>query len=210
MKHPHFNSFTTLKKRDQSPRFFLCFSKLKFTKLILVLALPFLLVSCQENEPIANESNYFSTKHFFESEFNRLNSRSTLVKKITLLNGKIDSTGFKTVDWKKELELFENSDINKPAWKSSFKVDSIRIDSSLLIRYTAMDSAISVQLLEIKILENQVKSIHVRKASSNFIYKTAQQLSYYVDSSYTIQGSQNVLWFYHSNYKVSGYLEKKK
>lgn len=199
------------KKRVPTPRFFLCSntSKIKIAELNILLAAVLLLVSCTSNETEQQQAKYFNVRNFFEGEAKRLSAEHFVLKKRTVLDTKQDSIFLNQVDWKKEFDLFTNADINKPAWKNSFRIDSINSDSTLSLLYTALDSSISVRKMQINKVGNKLTSLFIRKSSTNFIYKTVQELKYTSNTEFSIEGSQNVLWFYHTSYSVTGIPLKK-
>lgn len=182
-----------LKKRVSTPRFFL------FALQLIFLAL---FAGCSPTEPVNKDLRYFDLHHFFDSEAQRLSTIKAQLKKTTLFDGQRDSNIFAQPDWHKEFALLLHADINKPAWKNSFAIDTVTHDSTLLIRYTATENHISVRLLEVTRVKGVVVKIHCKSIADNFVYATTQEMWYAPQEGFSVWGSQKVLWFYEKRYEI--------
>jgi len=180
------------------------FIQFSFSPSLLIFAL-LLWASCDKPEENNNTKNYFDLQQFIAAETKTLSTNSYALKKKNELNGVIDSIGSTAVNWEKELSIFADADINKPAWKKSFSIDSLITDSSLSLFYQALDSNIAIRHLQVNLLHGQVNQITFKKAKSNFVYNSSQTCSFTRNIGFAINGKQKILWFTEKTYAVSGY-----
>lgn len=181
------------KKRVSTPRFFL---------FILQLIFIVLFVGCSPIEPVNKDLRFFDLQRFYDSEALKLSASKAQLKKTTLFDGQRDSTILTQPDWHKEFALLLHADINKPAWKNSFAIDTVTHDSTLLIRYTATENHIAVRLLEVTCVKGVVVKIHCKSIADNFVYATTQEMWYAPQEGFSVWGSQKVLWFYEKRYEI--------
>ncbi|MBL0047110.1 MAG: hypothetical protein IPP32_03325 [Bacteroidetes bacterium] len=181
------------KKRVSTPRFFLLLTPALFIVL---------LVGCSQMEPVNKDLRYFDLQRFYDSEAQKLSASKAQLKKTTLFDGQRNSTILTQPDWHKEFALLMLADINKPAWKNSFRIDTVKHDSTLLIRYTATENHIAVRLLEVTRVMGEVVKIHCKSVADNFVYATTQEMWYAPQEGFRVFGSQKVLWFYEKRYEI--------
>jgi hypothetical protein len=72
-----------------------------------------------------NTTPLFDLKGFLDNEIATHLKDVKKVKKTVTVNGKTESKEVEIKDWKEELKPFFNSDINRPAWRDKYKVDTI-------------------------------------------------------------------------------------
>ena len=201
------------KRRGINSRFFLLkatlpkfFTLLKFSSGIIFL----FITSCSNRKPAPIKQNYFSIHNFFTEEAQQLTTLKVKLKKVNQLNSNHDSSIISTPDWEKELSLFTDADINKPAWKNSFKIDSVFQDSILMINYRTNEKNISIHQVEISCLNNKVQKIHIVKEAVNLVYSESQELWYVAQQGFRINGKQKVLGFFETNYSIAATFVKSK
>jgi len=159
-----------------------------------------------DNTPASSAmaSSYFSLEEFFRSEATRLTKLAPTVEKTVSRNGMSEGKSVQINDWKNELALFMDSDINKPAWQNSYRVDS----TDRLLTYTSTDPGLRTQKISIEKDENEkVKHIAVFNHASNMLYQTEEHLDYYPDSLYQIHKQQQVRLIGESQYSIRGVLQ---
>lgn len=118
----------------------------KITSLIFFL----MLVSCDRpQEKSAGNKSYYDLQGFIETQITFLSERKPTVDKIMQVSGKSESRSTREVDWKKELELFIQADINKPAYSKSYTVS--RPDSLTSVYTLKTDENIPVKSLTIQL-----------------------------------------------------------
>jgi len=160
--------------------------------------------SSDSTEPASGTvHSYFSLEAFFLAEANRLAKLAPTVSKTVSRNGAPENKRVQIEDWKNELALFISSDINKPAWQNSYRVDSTA--GSLV--YTSIDPELRTQKITIdKHPNGNIKHIAILNRAGNMLYKTIEQLDYYPDSLYQIDKQQQVRVIGDSQYLIKGSL----
>ena len=144
---------------------------------------------------------YFDINGYFTKDIARLNNLNKPVFKTVTHNGVSESKTVHINDWSRELDLFIQSDINRPAWKNSYKV--ITEDNFLI--YRAKYPELKMHEMIIKEDKGKVKWILIyNKTPKNILYQTTEKLSYFPDSLYMIEKVQKVRLIGSNYYKVEG------
>ncbi len=150
---------------------------------------------------VTDSPAYFSLAKYFDSEAQRLHLRNRLVTKTVSKNGERESHAIRIGNWQNELALFIDSEINKPAWRASYRVDSL--DDR--ITYTSLDSTLRTQRITVETkADGSVKRISVHNRVANMLYRSDERLDYHPDSLYRIDKHQRVRVIGTSRYTVSG------
>ena len=170
---------------------------------MLVLGAGIFLSGCLENNTPQNlDKNYFDLKEYFVKKGRLLTKQNTSIEKILITNRDTQRVYLQNVNWEVELLPFINSDINKPAWKNSYRIDSVFNASSLTsISYTSLED-LEIKHLQIHFSDNKVQHIFIESAVNNYIYNSAQVLSYSTDKGYSIEGEQDVIIGKDLHYKI--------
>jgi hypothetical protein len=147
--------------------------------------------------------------HFYDwkKELNQLSSSPLSVKKTVTLDGTTEVIDSVQLDLKKEWALFEEADLNKPAYALSYTDES----TPGLIQYT-LKKGENLPVRSFKIALDSAgrpSRVDFEISSENLIYTTSKNLSMHLISgrvvSYTISGSQALRWFSSpTRYTVSG------
>ncbi|MHA8097439.1 hypothetical protein U8591_09885 [Aquirufa antheringensis] len=147
--------------------------------------------------------------HFYDwkKELNRLSSSPLSVKKTVILDGTAEVIDSVQVDLAKEWALFQEADLNKPAYALSYENHS----APGLIHYVLKKGEdLPVRSFQIALdSAGRPSSVDFEISSENLIYITSKKLSMHLVSgrvvSYTISGSQALRWFSSpTRYSVSG------
>jgi len=167
---------------------------------LLILLLVFI-SSCTGGEEIKSEITFFDVKGFFESESKRLTNNHSLVNKSVKQNDVSEIKNGISVDWYNELALFIASDINKSAWRNSYKVSL----DSFETRYLAIDSNLRTRFIAIK-KDKQGRAVYfrIKNVTHSKLYESSEELIYFPDSFYTIKKNQSVRFLGNNNYQISG------
>jgi hypothetical protein len=147
---------------------------------------------------------YFNVKAFFAAETARLQKNNEPVFKTISYNGGTESKTVKIKNWKQELDFFQSSDINKPAWKNSYAVANYADE----IIYRAKDPDLKMREMIVKSENHVVKYIFIFNSAKNILYQTTEKLSYFPDSAYIIEKAQRVALLGASVYKVKGVFKR--
>ncbi len=84
-----------------------------------------LLASCNPgNKPVYVKNQYFDIKGYFRADSARMAKSKLRVNKMVMHNGISETKLVRIANWGNELNLFAQSDINKPAWRLSYTIDT--------------------------------------------------------------------------------------
>lgn len=129
--------------------------------------------STQQNQP----NVYFDVLGFVKRQIAHLSAQKPLVSKDVAINENRNQQTTRAIDWSRELELFTQADINKPALRSSYQI--ARPDS-LTYRYTLKKSEenLTVRSLIVRLdsLTHQPRRIEAVLQTNNPLYSSERQL----------------------------------
>ncbi len=157
------------------------------------------LFSCNPDVKVADK-NYFDIKGYFGAEAKRLSQHHPYVNKHVGHNHQTEDKRLHINNWQDELGLFSLSDINKPAWRSSYRA-STHGDTTI---YKAAQSGLKTQLIRIVNNHGHVKSIYIENFTSNMLYNSSEELTYFPDSLYHIHKTQHVRLLGVNDYDITG------
>src|SRR5690606_13393364 len=144
---------------------------------------------------------YFDLETYFLEEIQRLQKDNPTIKKTVWIDGVPETKSLKISKWANELDLFLNSDINKPAWRNSYQVDSTQ---NQLI-YKANEKGLRTRWIQIrKNAQGDLVQISIRNETDNMIYRTEEILNYFSDSLYSIEKNQRVRILGKHQYRFQG------
>lgn len=146
-------------------------------------------------------NTYFDIAGYFTEEARKLQQAAPQILKTVAKNDEEEEQQLQIKNWNNELELFISSDINRPAWTSSYLTDS----NDMEIRYTAMDSDLRTKIIHIKKhVDNSISEILIVNETENMLYSTKETLHYFPDSAYSIRKEQQVKIVGRDDYQISG------
>ena len=151
--------------------------------------------SCNETPASATKKGerlFFDIKDYFDKEATRLTGMP--VKKIASVDGKREEQLPDSMDFTRDLKIFSENDINRPAWSDSYQTDSIFNDQKELTRlnYTAMDDKMKTRQILIDFDHGAVSKIHIENGTSSAVAHTRQVLIYEPQKGYSIESHQKV------------------
>ena len=92
-----------------------------------------LLAACEPGQapgPATPHPAYFDLLGLLKTQSAQLNQHRPVVEKQVLLrDGEQETSRVAQTDWAKELQIFQQADINKPALRGRYVVDSVRLPS---------------------------------------------------------------------------------
>ena len=134
---------------------------------------------------------FFDLKGYFEKEAERLNAAQPRLKKTVAVNGKSEEKTLTEQDYEKELAVFLNADINRPAWLDQYQIDSTLTTGRLQsIRYRATSPKLQVQEIRIAFDQGKVSEIIIDKKADNIVAGSTQHLEYRPETGYQIRSLQ--------------------
>ncbi|MEB0276936.1 hypothetical protein [Mucilaginibacter sp. 5C4] len=146
------------------------------------------------------ELQYFDLKGYFGKQDTLLTKQNPEVNKSVAHNGDTESKKVRIASWKKELNLFTESDINKPAWKQSYNVQS-NADSTV---YKAKFPELKTREIVVRKKAGQVTEIAIVNNTHNILYNTSEKLVYVPNAYYSIEKNQKVKVMGANNYRING------
>ncbi len=169
-----------------------------------VTSLYFLLIlsSCQTPAETSTEPNaYYDVKGFVQSQIHLLSQQKPTIEKTMVVGQDEEKRTTKAVDWKKELELFLQSDINKPAFRQSYATE--RPDSLTYTYKIQTGEDLPVRFLKVVLDKNSGKPalIEAKISSKNKLYESEKNLAMRCEekagvwrvASYQIRGFQELV-----------------
>ena len=162
-------------------------------------------LSCTKNPgKIKDDHTYFDLDSFFLKEASRLQIINPEVSKSVSRNSVKQTKNVSGITWKNELSLFAESNINKPAWKDSYKI----IQNKNELIYQSLDS--NLRTREIRISKNKngaIQKITIENQTINRLYQSYEKLIYIPDSIYQIDKKQHILLIGDNHYRIRGILK---
>ena len=159
-----------------------------------------LMLGC-EPKTKSDFTHFFSLSSFFEQEAARLSAQSGPVTKQVQYNSEVEQKQTTITDWKNELSAFSQSDINKPAWRDSYRMKQ----DGMRICYEALDSTLRTRSICIqKNVSGKATQVDIVNQTSNMLYQSREQLVYIPDSLYRITKQQHVIFIGDNRYQISG------
>ncbi len=149
-------------------------------------------IACGTDQAIVENPPFFSMSTYIDQEIERLESAGTHLEKSITFNGAEESQTLEDVNYERELEMFRQADINRPAWLDKYEVDSIMGDGQLqAILYRALDETLRIQELRIEHGVNQsIQRIQVNSRSNTVLSDSEQELIYAPEEGYEIHSKQ--------------------
>ncbi|MDB5156998.1 MAG: hypothetical protein JWR50_1705 [Mucilaginibacter sp.] len=169
---------------------------------LFLLCVVTLLPSCKPDAIQDSAPNYFDLKGYFNKEILRLSKHNHPVLKTVTHNDISETKKVNISKWDLELNLFIQSDINKPAWRDSYTVQN----TGNAIFYRAKTPDLKTRLIVVNKKDNKIKWILIYNSTKNILYQTTEKLSYFPDSVYIIQKYQKVRLLGANNYVIKGTL----
>ena len=145
-------------------------------------------IGCASSTEDLNQQDPFFDLKGFIQEVTQDSAGVSVYKAITVNGNKEEKELTDYALWY-DLQQFVNYDINRPALFDKYSTDTIRLDQGSIIRHQAMDSTLSVQLLEtFKNADESVDSIHIDILSRSFLEDMSVDISWDVKgNSYYLQ-----------------------
>ncbi len=154
------------------------------------------LFSCGENSSPENarkgEQLFFDLRGYFDKEAQRLKGRT--VKKAASIDGRREEQIQDSLDFARELKIFSENDINRPAWSDSYQIDSTFNGQGELVQisYTANSEKLKTRKIQIDFADQAVSKIYIESGTSSAVADTKQKLVYDPSGGYSIERFQQV------------------
>lgn len=147
--------------------------------LVLCFALSALTISSCSNPAKSDQPNvYFDVLGYVNRQIADLSAQKPLVKKAATINKEHSEYATRDIDWGRELDLFTQADINKPALRSSYQISR---PDSLTYQYTLKPSEerLTVRSLTVRLDANthQPRQIDAVLKTKNPLYSSERHLT---------------------------------
>lgn len=162
----------------------------------------------------ASKPVYFDVAGYVKGQIQALSAQKPTVAKNAFINQKTNSQTTKAIDWEKELELFVQADINKPAFRNSY---SVARPDSLTYQYTLKltEEKLTVRALTVKLdsTTRQPAQITALLKSENPLYQSERRLVLESGANgakgwgvrkYQVEGFQQLTYFDRNEFRVRG------
>jgi hypothetical protein len=174
-------------------------------KLVYVLSLMIGISACQTESAEMKVKKYYDLKGLVERQIEALKTEKPKVQKNILVNEKAENQTIDSLDWSKELEFFLQADLNKPAYVSSYRVDS----SSMSVKYFLKETEkLPVKFLEVNRMGEDGVEIRALVSNNNYLYDTERNLKLSLKQGqlidYQIDGFQKVVFGKKKIFKIMG------
>lgn len=169
--------------------------------------------SCQDPAPQNQPNVYYDVAGYVKRQIADLSARKPLVSKTVLINNKTSRQDTRDVNWTRELELFSQADINKPALRSSYHITR---PDSLTYQYTLKKSEekLTVRSLRVQLdsVTRQPSRIDAVLKTDNPLYSSERHVSMESGSlgnqwqvrHYKLSGFQKLPYFDKNDFAVDG------
>ncbi|TAF44530.1 MAG: hypothetical protein EAZ51_06115 [Sphingobacteriales bacterium] len=157
---------------------------------------------CQKSasKSVKTEIYFFDLKTFFNTEASRLMLANKPIYKTVYVKNVPEKKLIKITNWASELSLFSQSDINKTAFKNSYRIKS----TANKIVYTAKVSDVKTRSILIYLEQKKPVSITIINHQKNYIFETWETLYYATNTKYSIKKKQKLLFWDTDEYKIFG------
>ena len=146
---------------------------------------------------------YYDLPSFITKQANNLQSKSQWVRKHVTKDGHSHIIERGDIEWM-ELDLFIESDINRPAWRGQFKVDTINLEREYVITYKTENKQIPVKNVVVTVDKEtkQCLKVTVDRRTKNFLYQSDQSLYFTTGEGYMMKGKLSVSYLFDSEYSI--------
>jgi hypothetical protein len=175
---------------------------------IILISIVLLVSACAE-ESTNITKKYFDLGSVIQSQIKVLNEKKPSFIK-TVWNENTPETKMVIIqDWAKELELFLQADLNKPAYLNSYEV----IETDTLLNYRLKNTeSLPVKSLTIRKVEGKLESIEAVVQNKNYLYESNKQIRLHLADgqmvSYFINGTQQLVFGDKKVFKIEAKVKK--
>lgn len=181
--------------------------------IIIAAVLLFLAVSCRQEETRDDAPKvYYDLKGFIENQILYLNEKKPEVSKTAVLGSKREVSETREVDWKKELELFIQADINKPSYRQSYEVVGngplhyeyrLKPGNDLPVAYLKIDTdSVLKQPLHVEALIRTKNKIY--NSEKKVVLNARKHNCLLEVSSYEVNGYQKLIFVERKEFGIRG------
>jgi hypothetical protein len=163
--------------------------------------------------PATRKPMYFNVKRFLDAQTQDLTRRKPAVeKRVMLRGGQMETTRVPKVDWSKELQIFYQTDINKPALRGAYAVDSVTEGATLRRTYrrkTGVDNSVEqVTVVSAAATPAVAQEITATLTQDNPLFFSQKRITMHATNGrlldYQVKGVQKLVLFDTLRYSAAG------
>ncbi|KAA9333080.1 hypothetical protein F0P96_08845 [Hymenobacter busanensis] len=163
------------------------------------------------DRPARRPAGYFDVPALLDAQVKQLQAQHPRLKKqVALRNGQTETAQLADVNWSNELQLFYQADINKPALRGAYQVQTA--DSAGLTRRTfRRQPEVDHPVIEMTVLQagNTVRELRASLSQNNPLFFSGKRLRLRFGADgqltdYQVRGSQKLVVFDSTRYLASG------
>jgi hypothetical protein len=164
-------------------------------KIIIAFFVLSMVMACKP-KPDLKINQYFNIKGLFEKQISDLAAEKPIFLKQIQINGVSEAKEISNFDWRKELDPFLQTDINKAAYLGSYEI----IESDTTTHYILKaNQKLPIKRVNIIHGKSFISLIEINSSDNNMLYKWSKILTASFDSGklqyYTVKSSQKILVF---------------
>lgn len=175
---------------------------------IIILVALTLLIACKE-EKTSSINKYFDLKTTISNQINILNTKKPSFNKTVWSNNIPESKLIKIEDWSKELELFLQTDLNKPAYLNSY--DITQSDSTIVYTLKAKEN-LPAKSVKIYLQKGAFTALEATITNENYLYETDKHIKMTLANGvvdyYLIEGTQKLVFGDKKAFKIEAKAQK--
>jgi len=177
------------------------------SKHVLHIIIIVLLSSCSKDPAemyYEDQRFYYDIPNFMNKQVNNLRKKHQWVRKTVTKDGHTHIIERGDIEWDEELAAFIDSDINRPAWRGAFKVDTISLERVWVITYKTEVQEIPVKNVVVTVDKDtkQCLQVTVDRSTDNFLYTSNQKLFFTTGEGYMVKGKLSVSYLFDSEYAI--------
>ena len=189
----------------QSNRILFAFSALVF------------LAGCNNPAQQTQPNVYYDVAGFVQRQVTLLSQHKPLVNKATQIKGERSRQATRNINWNRELELFSQADINKPALRNSYQISR---PDSLTYQYSLKkdEEKLTVRSLRVQLdpTTRQPRRIEAVLRTGNPLYTSERRLllesgpangNQWQVQHYQLSGFQQLSYFDKNEFRVEGVVQ---
>lgn len=158
----------------------------------------FLFYNCKnQSSPSLNNVDLFDITPIVKNDITYNQRNAVKAKKIIKINGKQDIILLDTINWKKELNLLLECNINKEKWKGKYNLQLIHdIDTLDIISYTSNTPRLPITTFTVfkNKNNNKIEKIEIEKNINSGLFSNKQDIIYYPQKSFKIKAIQKAFF----------------
>ncbi len=182
-------------------------NKVVFCVQFLIISLLFFSCKEKKTEQLSTDTVYINIDSIVQSDIDLNMRENCKMEKLAFVNSLKEKKLTDSVDWKQELDILKDCDINKPSWKGKFKVDIVPTTIAHLgcmqYFYRSIDTKIPIKSITVnKDSLDRILNILIQKKIESFLFSSNQQIEYIPRFGYSVRSDQKTSLFSTFNVNV--------